>query len=258
MKNFGAGYALLGYADSSCGVRGESNKESGCGVHGQAVGDQGYGVSGYAGGENGRGVFGVASQIGQVTNYGGYFEAAGAMGHGVYGLASATGAAKNYGGVFEAKGDSGIGVVAKGPYLGLLCQGDLQVANHSNITCTGNIESQNDLVVKGAYRGTIGPNDGAPFPRPAYDSDWVALSGGSDITLTHDIGDNPDNYVVDLQFFDEDGGYGRNQASLGGSTFDHGHYGAYWSPLTSTSVRVYKFPDSTLADKVRIRIWVYN
>ncbi len=256
IKNFGAGYALACYADSSYAIRGDSDGETGRGVHGEAGGQSGYGVSGYAGGENGRGVVGMALRTGPVTNYGGYFEAAGAMARGVYGLASATGSAKNCGGYFEAKGDSGIGVVGKGTEAGVLCQGDLVVANGGESRFTGDVQCQKDLVVTGAYRGSIGPNGGAPFPRPPYDSGWQAVPPGTSITLTHNIGGNPDDYVVDIQFHDDDE-YGRLQ---GGGMDRSGQqfFGATWTNLTASSLEVRRGPDSTTADKVRVRIWVCN
>lgn len=72
--------------------------------------------------EVGRGVWSRATNSGDVTNYGGYFEAAGATGRGVYGStsgsdgcgvygkASNSGSVTNYGGYFEALGYWGMGV----------------------------------------------------------------------------------------------------------------------------------------------------
>ena len=67
----------------------------------------GYGVSGYA--TSGVGVYGLASNTGDVANYGGYFLGRGESGRGVSGYATNT-AGGNYGGYFEAWGSFGNGV----------------------------------------------------------------------------------------------------------------------------------------------------
>ena len=55
-------------------------------------------------------VYGLASNSGDVRNYGGFFVADGSRGRGVYGKASNTGDAINYGGFFYASGTEGRGV----------------------------------------------------------------------------------------------------------------------------------------------------
>ena len=115
--------------------------------------------------------------------------------------------------------------------------------------------------VTGAYQGnkssSSGP-DGAPFPRPAYNSGWRAISQDQALPLTHSIGGDPDNYVVDLQFFDT-ASAGRNQAHYGGLESDSGNrYGAYWKELTNSQITVYRHLNDTTVDSVRVRIWVYK
>ena len=109
---------------------------------------------------------------------------------------------------------------------------------------------QGNLVVTGAYKGNIGPNGGAPFPRPAYDSGWVSI-GIFETTFTHNIGGNTDNYVVDMQFKDD---------YWGVHTMGYGGWdpGGHWTNLTNTSITVRRGPDDTVVDQIRIRIWVYN
>ena len=58
----------------------------------------------------GRGVYGVASNSGNYTNFGGFFEAAGSTGRGVRGWASNGGNYENYGGWFQASGSTARGV----------------------------------------------------------------------------------------------------------------------------------------------------
>lgn len=100
-----------------------------------------------------------------------------------------------------------------------------------------------------------GPNIAA-FPRPAYDSGWVSIGHGVK-TLTHDLGGNPDNYVVDMQFYSSS--YGRHQLSYGG---DHRSatiiYGAYWRELDDTRIKVRRYDDDATTENIRVRIWVYK
>jgi hypothetical protein len=95
------------------------------------------------------------------------------------------------------------------------------------------------------------------FPRPAYDSGWITTPMGSPSefyarTLTHNLGGNADDYVVDLQ---------RKVSGIAGPNLSNQDLGiAYsYSFLTDRSVRVsapYSAVD--LVTSVRIRIWVYD
>ena len=102
-------------------------------------------------------------------------------------------------------------------------------------------------------------------PRATYDSGWVALNQDQSRTLQHRIGGDPDNYVVDMQYRASDVN-GTNLRYYGGADFGAsvgaGHseddrVSAYWRTLTSQSIIVYRRPEDTYADKVRIRIWHY-
>ena len=122
---------------------------------------------------------------------------------------------------------------------------------------------EGDLKVTGAYKGNISSSsgsDGAPFPRPAYDSAWVPINQGEDLILTHGIGGNRDNYVVDMQFRHSSGvniyGLGYEvYEGYGGNTY---RFGAYWAYLNTSSIKVHRGSSDDLAAEVRIRIWVYN
>jgi hypothetical protein len=121
-------------------------------------------------------------------------------------------------------------------------------------------------VTDGAYYGNISSNSGstgAPFPRWAYDSGWQTINPSQDILLTHNIGGNADDYVVDLQFKDVGGSWGINNSRMGGDNWvtpdkGDGHSGAYWQHLTNTYIHVYRQVDDTEADQIRVRIWVYK
>ncbi len=122
------------------------------------------------------------------------------------------------------------------------------------------LEVNGNLKVTGAYKGDIGPNGGAPFPRPAYDSGWDSISPGQILTLTHNIGGNVDNYVVDLQF--KHFSLGINRQYYGGYTYWTGsnnvYEGAYWKQLTSTYIRVVRATNDPSIEQIRVRIWVYQ
>lgn len=98
---------------------------------------------------------------------------------------------------------------------------------------------------------------------PDYDSGWISIDQGEVKTFEHNLGGEPDNYVVDLQFKDTDGGYGVNQVHYGGEEyiyfFPEGglvRKGTYWRNLTDEYVLVKRKADDYRADQVRVRIWV--
>ena len=87
------------------------------------------------------------------------------------------------------------------------------------------------------------------------DSGWVSVAAGTHTSFRHDIGGDPDDYVVDVQFRDDGGnahiyGLGLYQTRSGDRV------GAYWNSLTDTNVYVYRSQDDGLCEEARIRIWV--
>ncbi len=121
------------------------------------------------------------------------------------------------------------------------------------------LEVNGDLKVTGAYKGDIGPNNGAPFPRPAYDSGWVSIEQDVGKMIWHNIGGNVSNYVVDMQFKDTSGaGAGINNGGFGGYGSDNKYFGGFWYGLAANAIYVRRYPDDSNLDQVRIRIWVYN
>lgn len=100
-------------------------------------------------------------------------------------------------------------------------------------------------------------------PTPAYDSGWVSLDEDAAQTLTHNLGGDPADYVVDMQYRASDVN-GVNLRYYGGADFGAnpapGHnvddrVAAYWRSLTASSVIVYRRPEDTYAPEVRIRIF---
>ena len=99
-------------------------------------------------------------------------------------------------------------------------------------------------------------------PKPTYDSGWVNGNLGAYVYLTHNIGGNPDDYIVDLQFKDPDNGMGVNQDCYGGcdlrakdTIYADTKQGAYWRNLTSAKIEVGRRAEDHFADQVRVRIW---
>ena len=103
-------------------------------------------------------------------------------------------------------------------------------------------------------------------PAPVYDSGWKSISRGELKTFNHNIGGEPDRYVVDIQFKDTgadgSGGRGVSQMSYGGDSFkllpsgDAQFGGVYWRELSKNQITVYRYADDSVADEVRVRIWI--
>ena len=109
------------------------------------------------------------------------------------------------------------------------------------------LDVNGDLRVTGAYRGNIGPNNGAPFPRPAYDSGWASIEQGQDLTIIHGVGGSVDNYFLDILW-----------KSPAGLIHDNHLVGAWWKALTNNQIRVSRGSADSTVNQVRVRIWVYN
>ncbi len=100
------------------------------------------------------------------------------------------------------------------------------------------------------------------MPSPTYDSGWTAINQNQALQFIHNLGSDPENYLVDLSFKDGDNFNGINQRAYGG--MDRGaNYppadnrdGAYWRHLTDTDIYVYRRAEDAYADEVRVRIWV--
>lgn len=70
------------------------------------------------------------------------------------------------------------------------------------------------------------------------------------------MGGNPDDYTVDLWFWDAPpGGYGINERCADGLEAGSKFYGAGWQRLTNTTIEVFRHQDDTLADQILVRIW---
>ena len=97
-------------------------------------------------------------------------------------------------------------------------------------------------------------------PEADYDSGWTAIDPGQTKTFSHNLGGDPDEYVVDLQFSDSDGAWGIHNRMYGLQTYHQGgttlqELGAAWQALTGTSIQVHRGAHDDKADQVRVRIW---
>ena len=131
--------------------------------------------------------------------------------------------------------------------------------------------------VSGGYNNTaggesasIGGGNGNAAPslystvsgaRPAYDSGWVTITSGLNVILEHNLGGDPDNYIVDLQAFGDF--VGRHIVGFGGDYIQNtsGNLtrvpGFFYRLLDENRIVVER---STLDndDQFRVRIWVNN
>lgn len=89
-----------------------------------------------------------------------------------------------------------------------------------------------------------------------YDSGWVELAASQGMTLTHNVGGNPEDYTVGMRFRDPaPGGAGANLRAAGGLQVGDAFYGAFWSKLTDTTIQVFRFHHDTFAPQVRLTIY---
>lgn len=91
---------------------------------------------------------------------------------------------------------------------------------------------------------------------PDYDSGWVGINPDDMMTLTHNLGGNPNHYVVRGWQRDTDDGIGINHRFAGSFEAGDSWFGTYWKNLTDTTINVLRRADDWAADQVRVRIWV--
>jgi hypothetical protein len=233
---------VFGHSASGSGVTGRSDTNDGT-VGWTGAGDK-SGVRGSS--TDGRGVLGRSDNNDGVVGWTGADDKSGVFGH----------------------SQGGIGVTARSENNdGLLSVTTSRFAFHAAIRARNEgagglaIVSEGDLFITGAFKGDIGPNGGASFPRPGYDSGWQSFNWDESKTLLHHIGGNIDNYVVDIQLqgSQSDDDKGRHNMGVGGDKFSNiGFRGVYWSNLTTTSIKVTRESSDLYADKIRVRIWVYK
>ncbi|MBN1423827.1 hypothetical protein JXA88_04655 [Candidatus Fermentibacteria bacterium] len=235
----GSGTRFGGYfmsqSTSGKGVYGEGPHT---GVYGKATGTTGalYGGSFISYSPQGYGVYGAVEATTGLC-YGGYFASLSNSGRGVHGEAPHTGvygrstatSGEHYGGSFVSYSSQGCGIYSEnlaGGWAGYF-MGDVNI--DGNLTVSG-----------------------SSFPAPAYDSGWQAGTVGGDVTLTHSVGGNITDYVVDIQH--DVSGLGVTNRFAGA---DVSGWGFFWHSLTSTTLQVKKGSNMYPGEKFRVRIWRY-
>ncbi len=95
------------------------------------------------------------------------------------------------------------------------------------------------------------------FPKPDYNSEWQVINQGQILTLTHNLGGNYHDYVVDLMLYDNSGTVtGPHHEGYGGWRDDGTYGGAYWYDLDNSTIKVIRQVNDTQVNWVRVRIWV--
>jgi hypothetical protein len=124
---------------------------------------------------------------------------------------------------------------------------DFEIVNKDG-SAIFNVDESGDVSYTGALIGA--------FPRPAYNSGWLAIGLNATSTRTHSLGGSVDDYVVDLTC--KSAGDGINNWGSGGDWNWEEYYGAYWYNLTTSTITVKRMNHDIACPQFRIRIWVYK
>ncbi|MBN1953719.1 MAG: hypothetical protein JW900_01605 [Anaerolineae bacterium] len=110
-----------------------------------------------------------------------------------------------------------------------------------------------------------GPEPGA-FSLPAaslddsWSSGWFYVPPASAQILSHSLGGDPDDYLIQVWFWDNendgDADIGINVRGYGGYEGGGNFYGATWQNLTDETVQVFRYSNDTAADMILVRIWI--
>jgi hypothetical protein len=89
-----------------------------------------------------------------------------------------------------------------------------------------------------------------PSPAPDVCTDWLDATPGDFTQAVHQLGGDPEEYVISLWFKD---GSGRiHQQGYGGLEDAGTPTGAYWADPTVSYIPVYRFPGDSFVDQVRV------
>ena len=124
---------------------------------------------------------------------------------------------------------------------------------HSSQAGSGVVQISNDFIERSTGTGSD------PFSKPAdYDSGWTDIVTNQEILFNHNLGGNPNNYVIDLQAFNNVQGSHQYLYGIDSSyRTDHLEFhGFYWYAITTGSIKVKRAYADVAVSQVRIRIWV--
>jgi hypothetical protein len=229
---------VFGHSDVGWGVYGISRDKPG--VVGETSNPDLSGVYGYS--AVGAGVRGRSEGAAGVVGWTGSTSASGVLGHsqvaaGVRGMSDGFHAVM---GVTSSSNAAHAGVYARN-------DGDGPAA-----------WIEGDLYVTGALVGNLGATGGGPFPRPAFDSGWIALAKGETRILPHPLGGNIDNFFGQMNVRCTNTGEISNFED-GGDLDWRGHWWSY----TAADVRMHRGSSDDFScvgapEEFRLRIWVYR
>lgn len=170
------------------------------------------------------------------------------------------------------KGLDGLVMQALGEFFSLIGWGD-RAGGYNNLAIRASASNIGGIYLLTNGNVGIGTDDPqatlhvvgdhiGPFPKPAYQSPWTWVPPSHTITFVHNLGGDPDDYVVDMQCFDPPpASIGVNNQGIGGNTWIEGdetiNTGAYWRELDSEMIRVFRGEEDNSCQEVRIRIWKY-
>ncbi len=97
---------------------------------------------------------------------------------------------------------------------------------------------------------------------PDFESDWVdVLSEGTTYDFMHNLGGDPERYVVDIQFKDENGRlnnmYDGREIFWDNILQELTFYGGHWNNLDDTWIFITTWQRFNMVTEARVRIWKY-
>lgn len=90
---------------------------------------------------------------------------------------------------------------------------------------------------------------------PNYDGGWISMGKGAIETLTHNVGGDPNDYLVVLTARSEIRGI--NIMFIGGDRFDTYRRGFDYRDLSNTTITIKRFLTDEYAPEIKVRIWRY-
>ena len=290
-ENFGLGaglrgtsklhHGVIGYSESATNAGVLGNNQNGTGVWGNSI--EHHGVSGQT--NDGHAVYGETAAADKSAILG-----ENSQGFGVNGRSNANDGVVGWTNSAEKSGVFGFslkgsGVIGRSDNKeGVLAVTQSTNPGHAAIWARneGNgpaLAAEGELHVTGRIRGNYTARQVAPFMRPAYDSGWKnrsqagwtphAINHQLVRVFDHNIGGEPDDYIVELKFRGSD--FGIHNYRYGGDYYAKGeidsdpnrppnpeeywNYGCFWNELTQKTIKVNILTDDNHIQEVRVRIW---
>jgi hypothetical protein len=242
--NEAGGWAVEAWSRNNIAVLGTSGAAGGSppsGLHG--VHGIGAGVGVYGEGVQ-TGVKGESASGNGVTGQTAAADKSGVYGHSDVGI-GVTG---------RSEGNDGVLAVTTSSEPGI---GALRARNEGGGPA---VFAEGDLYVTGALRGNVGPGNGAPFPRPAWDSGWVQRTTGVSYNYEYNLGGDVEDYFVDMWCRRDDPNPPYNDWGIHRPDIQYDLYeewsGAGWYNLTNKTIRIMWQRGDRYCDSARVRIWV--